>query len=422
MICQKCRANIPETAKFCPKCGAKVEMTKVQMDLARKCPNCGAENHVLAKFCSKCGKKMEAAEELVEAERPMDVIVCPKCGAKNPSTAKFCRKDGTPLKVPTFIKETLEAKLPEKEIKAEAVKEPKVPVEEKGLERVYDVERPKNVIICPKCGMANPITARFCKKDGTPLRELKHEAAVRPEIIIFPEYGLKEKAAKPSRMWLLIAVIGVVLIFGSVGSYLYFSGIIGKKSKEFTVAQQQDISEAIEASFRKQDQRQKLQIDINKLESDLNSALRERGLDKVYAEVNEDLIATLKGTVDDPRDNMMAINVAKSFKELKDIKSEILVTESATPAIKEIPSTGIASKTLTSPPPVQRVDPSKVEIDINRTLRNAGFSGITVEVSDNLEVTLKGSVSSMEEKFRLLKLVRGIKGIKEIKDMVFVIE
>jgi hypothetical protein len=28
MICEKCKANIPDTAKFCPKCGAKVEVVE----------------------------------------------------------------------------------------------------------------------------------------------------------------------------------------------------------------------------------------------------------------------------------------------------------------------------------------------------------------------------------------------------------
>jgi osmotically-inducible protein OsmY len=119
---------------------------------------------------------------------------------------------------------------------------------------------------------------------------------------------------------------------------------------------------------------------------------------------------------------MLAMNVAQSFKELKGVINKILVTESTTPATSETGSTPPIAKATTSPMPIQRLDPSKLELEIYKALRNAGFPSITVEVRDNLEVTLKGSVSSMEEKIKLLRLIKGIKGVREIKDMVFVIE
>ena len=67
MICKKCKANIPDTAKFCPKCGAKVEF--------------------------------------IIKEKSSNMIICPKCGTPNSPTAKFCKKDGTPLKE-QFVKVT----------------------------------------------------------------------------------------------------------------------------------------------------------------------------------------------------------------------------------------------------------------------------------------------------------------------------
>ena len=45
-----------------------------------KCPKCKHENRDGAKFCLKCGAKLES--------------VCPKCGAKLPPGAMFCDECG----------------------------------------------------------------------------------------------------------------------------------------------------------------------------------------------------------------------------------------------------------------------------------------------------------------------------------------
>ncbi|MBR5983658.1 MAG: zinc-ribbon domain-containing protein [Bacteroidales bacterium] len=52
MKCLKCNAEIADNAKFCPICGAKVE-------IENKCPNCGATVEKNAKFCVKCGTKID---------------------------------------------------------------------------------------------------------------------------------------------------------------------------------------------------------------------------------------------------------------------------------------------------------------------------------------------------------------------------
>ena len=101
MICEKCKTNIPDTAKFCPKCGTKIE-AKAQVVQTKKCPFCGAENPISAKFCKVDGYNFQQTEEKptekpVVAKKPEDTVFCPKCGTPNPLTAKFCKKDGTPL-------------------------------------------------------------------------------------------------------------------------------------------------------------------------------------------------------------------------------------------------------------------------------------------------------------------------------------
>ncbi len=46
--CKTCGAELAENAKFCPKCGSKIEPKHF-------CSSCGAELQSNAKFCPKCG-------------------------------------------------------------------------------------------------------------------------------------------------------------------------------------------------------------------------------------------------------------------------------------------------------------------------------------------------------------------------------
>ncbi|MBR5983659.1 MAG: zinc ribbon domain-containing protein [Bacteroidales bacterium] len=64
MKCLKCNAEIADNAKFCPICGAKVE-------IENKCPNCGATVEKNAKFCVKCGTKIENWNEEKDTPSPI---------------------------------------------------------------------------------------------------------------------------------------------------------------------------------------------------------------------------------------------------------------------------------------------------------------------------------------------------------------
>lgn len=81
MKCSKCNTEIADNAKFCPKCGAKVE----RIELIKKCPNCGEPLKDGAKFCAKCGFKVEKENK------------CPQCGTELKVGAKFCPVCGTKI-------------------------------------------------------------------------------------------------------------------------------------------------------------------------------------------------------------------------------------------------------------------------------------------------------------------------------------
>lgn len=460
MICEKCKTPIPDNAKFCPRCGAKVDMTRGQIVSTKKCPSCGAENPVSAKFCTVDGYNFQQADEKPverhkEPEKSSDVLLCPQCRTSHPLTAKFCRKDGTPLQKVSPPEQMKRTEVTEKEIRPEEIAEPKVeaPAEVKAEEIKPEIEKPKDVILCPKCGTLNPLTAKFCRKDGTPLKEEIKPEIIQPKIkeVLLPKTEVKKEVIKrTSRVWIWLTVSVLILTIAGAGGYLYFSGGMLKRpgevittpegskpagpekameetlkppEKKPTQEEESMVKEPISPPVR-EPARQKPSIDIASLESNVNSALINRGLSDVHARVDKDLTATLKGTVNDPRDKMLASKIAESFKELKEVRNDIVVKVSPPPA--EAPRPAPAPPALEapppSPPPISKTDPSKLVGDINGALRNAGLRGIVAEVSDDLQVTLKGRVSSRADKDRAFEIAKTFKEAKRIRDIIFVVE
>ena len=61
MNCPKCQSELRPGAKFCTKCGQKIETAPV-------CPQCGAPLKPNAKFCTKCGYRLAAQQTPVKVE------------------------------------------------------------------------------------------------------------------------------------------------------------------------------------------------------------------------------------------------------------------------------------------------------------------------------------------------------------------
>lgn len=57
MNCPKCNSELRHNAKFCTKCGQKID--NVEAEPNRMCPECGSLLKPGAKFCTKCGTKIE---------------------------------------------------------------------------------------------------------------------------------------------------------------------------------------------------------------------------------------------------------------------------------------------------------------------------------------------------------------------------
>lgn len=70
--CPECKNSIPENAKFCVHCGAKIGQESEDEIV---CPHCNKKS-VKGKFCMECGGNLG--------------ITCSKCGKELPGNAKFC--------------------------------------------------------------------------------------------------------------------------------------------------------------------------------------------------------------------------------------------------------------------------------------------------------------------------------------------
>jgi osmotically-inducible protein OsmY len=78
---------------------------------------------------------------------------------------------------------------------------------------------------------------------------------------------------------------------------------------------------------------------------------------------------------------------------------------------------------ITEPPQTAAtIDPAKLEGEINRALRNGGVGSVTAQVADDLSVTLKGSVTSAEQKERAFQVARRFQAKGMPKDRIFVVE
>lgn len=79
ITCPNCNTEVPESSKFCPECGTKIEVLNEGEML---CPACGKKT-AKGKFCMECGASL--------------IAKCEKCGAELPLGAKFCLECGEKL-------------------------------------------------------------------------------------------------------------------------------------------------------------------------------------------------------------------------------------------------------------------------------------------------------------------------------------
>lgn len=147
------------------------------------CRQCGKEIPNNAKFCGKCGAKVELAREAISAGTVLveKGMMCPTCGANYPLNSKFCKNDGTPLAAMSAPLEPAAKDVsasPEKTsqsaaevliITEETVQTGETPAPSPTVAAPNRPVTTEPTVACPKCGTSYNTNIKFCKKDGTPL-------------------------------------------------------------------------------------------------------------------------------------------------------------------------------------------------------------------------------------------------------------
>ena len=85
MNCKNCNAELVDDAKFCPKCGVRVDGKK-------ECPHCGREIAEDSVFCTYCGKRLDGKKVCEKCREVFDGDFCPKCGT--PVMSKSGEEEG----------------------------------------------------------------------------------------------------------------------------------------------------------------------------------------------------------------------------------------------------------------------------------------------------------------------------------------
>ncbi len=344
----------------------------------------------------------------------VSTIKCPTCGAENPSAARFCRMDGTPLttEAGSGAPSDNPAEPPETEPPPEAAppetSPPRegVPVAEAGamaaeagpadspapLEGASPA-KPADEDHCMKAGEAEDfnwddiarilVDGRKTDPPGPDAAErLETQAAAAPPeaapaeeaLPAAPPPGTTEETPRPVtvRRWPL-AVAPLLILAAAVGAYLLIPSRRNPPGVRDGIADE----------------------------------MRRKGYSGVTVRIDGDWKATLEGEAASREAHADVLALVRKHREIRAVVDAI--REAASPPVTVPAGTPVAA-------------PATIEGELNRALRDAGFSGVTAVVGDDLQVTLKGSVATQEDKGKAFDLVKGKSGVGRVRDMIFVVE
>jgi len=399
-------------------------------------------------------------------------VACPTCGTLNPPNAKFCKKDGTAL--------------------SGAAAAPLAPAAPK-------VSQPSELTLAPEPPpRPSPPPAVPSPPPPPPPPPPRVQAPPPKTETPRPAAELEEtgiRKPKRGKAGPIAITLAAVVIAGGVAGFLYWKGILGNRPESvaatieaavqekgfdgITVTVSQDwvatVSGSVVGRVRADELLALVQQNPNiksvtsdftvrpgpeELEQQVADALNARGLQGITVTVGNDLIAMLKGTVDDPSLMTVAVDTARSVSGLKDVQSAIKVSIAARQAaltqalaaggfdqakaeivdentvnisgnvysqeektkLVELVSTttGIATVNDTTQI-VERpavVDAAKVEADINRLLQKVGLANVAAVVDEHLNATLVGNVSSQAELDKAMKTARRVATIKSLRSEI----
>ena len=367
-------------------------------------------------------------------------MICQGCKAEVAGNPKFCPKCGTKLDVSTE-----QAPAPPTQAMAEPAP-------------ATASVAPQDSVICPKCGTPNLPTARFCKKDGTPLWDGAAQQqpaaplaapppASQPTVprTYTPLQPVQHPTSKSRKTILIVSMVGVVLLTSGIGGYLYWAGYVG--DRQGSVAQtlnselsskglgsvkvnvDKDWKTAVEGQVASQAEKDQALALLNQhkklividnirvkpsradVEQRINKALADAGMRQVTAQIDEQLTTvTLNdpdlGPVDRDRAEKLVIAATADAAGATSVK---VAHATPTPQPPALPS-----KTEAAPSPA----PTSIENGLSEVLRSEGLSGVSARVDANGNVNLQGAVATREDKDRAIRIVLSQAGVTGVSDFI----
>ena len=368
-------------------------------------------------------------------------MICQGCKAEVAGNPKFCPKCGSKFDVSNV-------QAPAPPIQAMAEPAP----------AIASVP-PQDSIICPKCGTLNLPTARFCKKDGTPLWDgasSQQPAAplAAPEPTVPRTYTafqpVQHPTSKSRKTILIVSMVGVVMLTSGIGGYLYWAGYVGDRQGSVAQTLNSELSskglgsvkvtvnkewktaaEGLVGSLAEKDQalallnqHKKLKIIDNirvkpsrvDMEERINKALADAGMKQVTAQIDEQLTTvTLNdpglGPVDRDRAEKLVIAATADAAGATSVKVAHATPTPQPPA----PSSKTEGAPSPAPPPV---DVTSIENGLSEALRSEGLSGVSARVDANGNVNLQGAVATREDKDRAIRLALSQAGVTGVNDFI----
>jgi len=167
--------------------------------------------------------------------------------------------------------------------------------------------------------------------DTTEIDDQKLKSGVQPAVKkdALPKYEFNRRT--PAK-WIWIGIIAVICLVAGTGSYLYLSNQSGEESADITIRPERNVEKPVAPSVYKSEPLKPLievSTDPDKIERDINRALRKAGLTGITAAVNDNLEVTLKGSVRSNNKKNKAFKIAETFisKGNKRIRDMIFVVE-----------------------------------------------------------------------------------------------
>ena len=383
MICKKCAATMPDTAKFCPKCGVRTE---------------------------------EAANRPTGS--PMKA--CPRCGAENPEDAKFCRADGYNFHQEPPSGGSGAATGAAGQVAPESGSSPKT-----GEIIIDDTAWPP-----PRGGDKSPQAKGSVPPSSGPRRSSKRVVSIVAIIVVVLLLGAGGYvyfsgyfAVKPEKFQVLLTN-EIQTKAAAVSAAVDGNWVVTLTGAIQNEGQREEVVKAVKAHKEVKDVVDQMTVKKGAIDIqfDINQELADGGLATVQAMVDENMIVTLTGFVSTKEARDKAVELARKNKDVKDVVDKTAIQDEGASSPAE-PGPAQPAGPVAGPPPGGQgdYDPAKLEGEINRELRNAGLGNVTAAVDSKRVVTLKGSVRSGKDKQRALGIARGFPGVQGVKDMVFTI-